>query len=1194
MNREEAKNLVIQTFENKFDKEKFIRFIANLFKKYDRSKALDPRIGVQGITEKYLDFISSWERIGRYEDSEDNIIDILIVKLKKEISLLRARSAQRNFVADYLRGKLGTTSLKDAALVAFVSPDEEDWRFSLVKMDYKFEETETRRVKIKEEFTPAKRWSFLVGPNEKSHTAQSRFVPLLEKKESPLLLELEEAFNIEVVTEEFFRKYRDLFIKTKIELDKIVKENEKVRNEFQRKNITTIDFAKKLLGQIVFLYFLQKKGWFGVERGKPWGTGPKDFIRKLFNKEYGDYQNFYNDILEPLFYEALRTDRSADDHYYSRFNCKIPFLNGGLFDPPNNFDWVNIDLLLPNELFSNFNKTPEGDVGDGILDIFDRYNFTVNEEEPLEKEVALDPELLGKIYEKLNAIREDNFDEYMQVLKSGKKGDETKFNKEYGVYYTPREIVHYMCQESLISYLETELNGKVKREDIERFVNLADNFLEHEKIAVQKNEKIKNGEQKETKYEHKIPKSIIENAEEIDNLLANIKVCDPAVGSGAFLVGMLHEIVKLRQLLSVYLGNDVSIYDLKRQTIENSLYGVDIDPGAVEICKLRLWLSLVVDEDNFYNIKPLPNLDYKVVKGNSLVGFPENWKSDISLRIEELENKLFSETHPGRKNQIKEELDALISKRLKDSEKNFGYKIDFDFRLFFPRVFKDKGGFDVVIGNPPYVSTKGVDEKFKKVLEKFYGFSDDLYNHFYFKGVEILRENGILAFISSKTFWTIQTKRNLRELILDNKLLQLVDTANPFESSMVDTCITIVQKTKAKDYEILFIDARNGLDKKEVYKVKDEVYKNVANNVFFMPSEFNLKIYEKLGKKVKELLDKWWDKISSSKNIEKYKKELEAYRNSLKAGDITLLGLITEGGVGIQTGNNGKYIGVLEGTKWAEKVRKERPEKLWNFIKTQKPKELSNLKSKKDVEEYLNSLSEKEIRKLFDELKEKYGRDIFGQGWLYRIVSKDEIADVESLSDDEKLNGIDGDKTFVPYDKGDRDGNRWWAPTPYYIDWSRENVRFLQTDPKARWQGYQFYFKEGFCWTFTLNEYSEYFKSRIKEKGVFDVNAMSLFSQIENISEKYFISLINSYLIFYIKRTFINNTSGFQINDARQLPIIIPTPEQLKEFELIFDRAKRVQEEKFSGKITEKEAEERLEEIQKELDEKVLKLYGLE
>jgi hypothetical protein len=287
---------------------------------------------------------------------------------------------------------------------------------------------------------------------------------------------------------------------------------------------------------------------------------------------------------------------------------------------------------------------------------------------------------------------------------------------------------------------------------------------------------------------------------------------------------------------------------------------------------------------------------------------------------------------------------------------------------------------------------------------------------------------------------------------------------------------------------------------------------------------------------------------------------------------------------------------VLEGTKWAEKVRKERPEKLWNFIKTKKPKELIDLKSKKDVEEYLNSLSEKEIRKLFDDLKEKYGRDIFGQGWLYRIVSKDEIADVESLSNDEKLNGIDGDKTFVPYDKGDRDGNRWWAPTPYYIDWSRKNVRFLKENSGKKGEGMpvvrnpQFYFKEGFCWT-DVN--STYLKSRIKEKGVYDVLTMSLFTKC-NIPDYYYVCMINSKFISEYVDDFVNSTSHFQINDARQLPIVIPTPEQLKEFELIFDRAKGVQEEKLSGKITEKEAEERLEEIQKELDEKVLKLYGLE
>ena len=135
--------------------------------------------------------------------------------------------------------------------------------------------------------------------------------------------------------------------------------------------------------------------------------------------------NLFNDILEPLFYEALRTgeDREHEDYYYSRFDCKIPFLNGGLFDPIGNYDWVRTDILIPDKLFSNNVKTKDGDKGTGILDVFDRYNFTVKEDEPLEKEVAIDPELLGKSYEKFNAIRPDNFDEFKKALKSGKKGE---------------------------------------------------------------------------------------------------------------------------------------------------------------------------------------------------------------------------------------------------------------------------------------------------------------------------------------------------------------------------------------------------------------------------------------------------------------------------------------------------------------------------------------------------------------------------------------------------------------------------------------------------------------------------------------------------------------------------------------------------------------------------------------------------
>ncbi|MEO0233903.1 MAG: Eco57I restriction-modification methylase domain-containing protein [candidate division WOR-3 bacterium] len=1194
MDKNQAKRLIVETFENSFDKEKFIRFLKNLLKKYE-----EKTFTYQGnyIPDPFKGYIENLERIGKYT-YDDKEIDLLVVKLKKETSLERARAMQRNFIAWYLKVSRGG-KLKDAALVAFVSPDSEDWRFSLVKMEYTFEETPKGKVKVREEFTPAKRWSFLVGKNENCHTAQSRFIQLLENDNwKPTLEDLEEAFNVEIVTKEFFEKYRDLFIKTKIELDKILHKNSIVKTEFESKNINTVDFAKKLLGQIVFLYFLQKKGWFGVEKRNSWGTGPKDFMRMLFNKEYGEYQNFYNDIFEPLFYEALRTDRSADGHYYSRFNCKIPFLNGGLFDPINNFDWVKVDINLPNELFSNTNYTQEGDIGDGILDVFDRYNFTVNEEEPFEKEVALDPELLGKIYEKLNAIRSENFDEFLKVLNSGKKGEEAKFNKEYGVYYTPREIVHYMCQESLINYLETELNGKVSRDDLGKFFKYADS-QEIEKVAIEKAEKIERGEQKSTKYESEIPESIKQNAKKIDKLLADIKICDPAVGSGAFPIGMMHEIVRLRQLLSIYTEEDTKSYDLKRNCIENSIYGVDIDPGAVEICKLRFWLSLIVDEEDFYNIKPLPNLDYKVVCGDSLLGIPEKLLPDdkISSIIEEKKRILFSTTSPVDKIRIKNEIEDLFSKQLEflsvyKTVKSSINKVKFDFHIHFSEVFHKKGGFDIVIGNPPYISTKGVTSEQKKQLEQHFGFADDTYNHFYFKGMEILKKNGILAYISSKTFWTIQTKKNLRDLLLKNKIIQLFDTANPFESGMVDTCVAIVQKQKAEEkHQITFLDGKRSISEPERYTVLQKVFVTAPNQVFFIPTPQNIKIYKHLVKAVNELLNQWWDLISTSKNIEKNKHTLEQYRKNLKPGDITLLGLITEGGQGLATANNGKYVAVLEGTKWAENVRKQRPEKLLlakEFCKKQ------NIKNKQDAQAFLNTLSEKEIRMLFDDLKEKYGRDKFGQGWLYRIVSKDEIADVNKLTEDEKLNGINGEKTFVPYDKGDKDGNRWYAPTPYYIDWSKENVKILQSNPKARWQGYQFYFREGFCWTNVstpIRKKSMFIKCRIKEKTINDVGSMSLYSTLNFISAKYFVCLLNSRFLFDFLKTFINQSVNLQINDIRQLPIIIPTSDQLKQFEDIFNQAYTTQRQKFEGKITEEEAEIKLNEIQKELDEMVGGMY---
>ncbi len=653
MDKAQARQIIKDVFENPFDKNRFTNFIRNLLNSFE-----DAPLSYKGniIYDAFDQHISTMERIGKYSDNEFKI-DILIVKLKKETSVERARTMQRNFIARYLNGSRGG-ELKDAALVAFVSPSEEDWRFSLVKMDYKFEETKSGKIKVRETFTPARRWSFLVGSNENSHTAQQQLVPILQNTENnPTLARIEQAFNIEKVTDEFFENYRELFICTKETLDKVVSKDPKLKADFESKNINTVDFSKKLLGQIVFLQFLQKRGWFGVARDADFGTGPKHFLRELFEGKHGKYKNFFNDILEPLFYEALRTDRREADNFYSRFNCRIPFLNGGLFDPVGNYDWVHTDITLPNELFSNIKVTKQ-DVGNGILDVFDRFNFTVNEDEPLEKEVAIDPELLGKAYEKFNAIRPDNFEEYKKVLKSGNKGEENKFNKQYGVYYTPRDIVHFMCRQSLISYLSVELSGKIDTDTIEFLILEGEKYIEYLKTAGEKKEQdINSKKYKETKNFTELKKF----AQEIDRLLAEIKVCDPAAGSGAFPVGMMTEIVKARMFFRetncFEEKKKQTRYNLKKDCIEYSLFGVDIDPGAVEIAKLRLWLSLVVEEENIEEIEALPNLDYKIKQGDSLLSYYHGVSLEPHKRLAKGEYAV------GRKQRINEAITEITNKK---------------------------------------------------------------------------------------------------------------------------------------------------------------------------------------------------------------------------------------------------------------------------------------------------------------------------------------------------------------------------------------------------------------------------------------------------------------------------------------------------------------------------------------------------
>ncbi len=766
MDKEQAKKIVRETFENPFNKERFTIFIKNLLNSIEEKTFI---YSGNLIKDSYEKLISSYERIGKYNDGKHEI-DILIVKLRKEKSIEHARSAQRNFIAWYLNGGRGGKQ-KDAALVAFVSPSDDDWRFSLIKMDYRFIQTENGKVKVKEDFTPARRWSFLVGKNESSHTAQSRFTHIFEGDESPPTLSLlEAAFDIETVTKEFYAKYYDLFIELNDRLNEFIKKDEKANEEFKSKNIDIPNFTEKLLGQIVFLYFLQKKGWFGVGRNDAWGTGPKDFLRKLFEKKIIEYDNFFNDILEPLFYEALAQPR--DYNFYSRFNCKIPFLNGGLFDPINNYDWVHIDIILPNELFSNTIETKEGDEGDGILDIFDRYNFTVKEDEPLEKEVAVDPEMLGKVFENLL---------------------EANDRKAHGTFYTPREIVHYMCRESLINYLSVELKEYISKNDISKFIINGELVGEHEQAVTSK--------EKETKdYSYKLPEAIRAHPKQIDEKLASIKVCDPACGSGAFLVGMMSEIVKARNILSIYIkdAGGKSFYDFKRECIENSLYGVDISAGAVEIAKLRLWLSLIVDEEDIEQIKPLPNLDYKIMCGNSLSGIDRDLLNyDSFAKLEQYKDSFIEETMHEKKKNLKEQIDKLFLNIT-------GEKKDFDFEVYFSEVFRDSGGFDAVIANPPYIRQEKIKDK--PLLKKYevYNSTSDIYTYFYEKSWNILKDGGFSCIISSNKWMRAKYGEKLRDFLKSkSSIVDIIDFGGHkvFESATVDTNIILFQKLKRADVQ---------------------------------------------------------------------------------------------------------------------------------------------------------------------------------------------------------------------------------------------------------------------------------------------------------------------------------------------------------------------------------------------------------
>ncbi|HOV14507.1 MAG TPA: Eco57I restriction-modification methylase domain-containing protein, partial [Spirochaetota bacterium] len=846
MDREQAKNLITEVFTNRFSENTFKKFIVNLLNLPKDNLIYTDEKDV--IPNAFKDHINYYKRIGQYTDDNGADLDILIVNLKKEKGLNQARTTQRDFVADYLKNSVN----KDYCLVAYFYDDIPDWRFSFVKITYQIFRDEKDKVKIKEQKNPPKRYSFLVGENEPNHTAQEFLLPILiDDRNNPSLESIEKAFNVESVTKEFFKCYKDLLLDVNDAVSNALDKKPELAEHFKEKGINPIDFSKKLLGQIVFIYFLQKKGWLGVPLDKNWGEGERNFLRDLFIKK--PHNNFFNDILEPLFYEALAIDR-GEKAVYKKFDCRIPFLNGGLFEPYNNYDWKNVEIILPDELFSNNIATKQGDIGTGIFDVLDRYNFTVSEDEPLEKEVAVDPEMLGKVFENLLEVKD---------------------RKSKGTFYTPREIVHYMCRESLRNSLLNHFNN----------IHI---LFEN-----------KNSDQILEKYS-------AEGLIKIKEKILELKIVDPACGSGAFLLGMLNEVLNLIGVIDnivndkkefyeekiktgdkitynptdgfnvecLYLGdckfkvlinkeekgvfisttdnhelsnvikqyvNDYNkvhdkktvanlfsqgkiegkktfnairgeknlryivddkgnkiwyysdydttgkyrkwreatddpqlyIYKLKKKLIEDCIYGVDIDPGATDIAKLRLWLSLVVEYEGD-KIEPLPNLDYKIVCGNSLLGIEVDLFNEKYLRdIEDKKHEFFKETNHDKKLKLKEDINKLIKIVTNNDE-------HFDFKIYFSEVFHaGRDGFDVVIGNPPYVrqeEIKYLKDDLKKLRYEVFNSTSDIYTYFYEKGHNLLQNKGILTFITSNKWMRAKYGEKLR-IFFKNKsqMLQLID-----------------------------------------------------------------------------------------------------------------------------------------------------------------------------------------------------------------------------------------------------------------------------------------------------------------------------------------------------------------------------------------------------------------------------------
>lgn len=844
------------------------------------------------ILDTNRNFIKNSAEVGSCE-LEDGKLLFFDVEVLSRINLRRNRVALNNMLARWL-----TVTDADAAIGVFHSNTEETYRFTFVRKTVQF----NNEGKIDEKRTNAKRFTYILGPGSHCLTAIQRFNKLLG--ETIITLDkVEEAFSVEALTKEFYGSLFEWY--QWASSDEIGVYYPNLDNVHDRKQALQ-EHLIRLITRLIFVWFIKQKGLVPEELFKP-----AKVAGKLRNFKPRDMKQctYYKCYLQNLFFATLNREigerafaapanafnqAKARDYGVStlyrhaeEFKCsnneildlfkKIPYLNGGLFecldkkDEIENTPVVYVDgfsrrksAKLPNALFFDEEK--------GIIPLLERYNFTVEENTALDQTVALDPELLGKVFENLLGA-------YNPETQQTARNDS-------GSFYTPREIVDYMVDESLIAYLRA--NTAYKKDVLESLV-----------------------------HEDKLPQQLEENNQarkELAQILRNIKILDPACGSGAFPVGALNRIVNILKKLSKRQLNE---YETKMHLIENCLYGVDIQNIAVQISKLRFFISLICEQEpdlddigNNYGIQPLPNLETRFVAANTLIKLsglegrldfegieekrqelfeisqklicPKNrdekkrlQKSEKALRQEIKELLLVSANEPNRKviAELKEKLTDLQEERIKvakpnmqslaprdvqqqlfeqpakqeeikidineerrkqidreikickaklEREENKGNNTDAATRIaekliswdsselnktadyFDPEwMFAIKDGFDIVIGNPPYIQLQADGGKLADLYknENFETFerTGDIYCLFYERGWQLLKENGHLCFITSNKWMRAGYGKSLRQFLANKTNPELlIDFAGQkiFESATVDTNILLFSKSK--------------------------------------------------------------------------------------------------------------------------------------------------------------------------------------------------------------------------------------------------------------------------------------------------------------------------------------------------------------------------------------------------------------